>query len=271
MRSNVKEVKCFAKYFLAVAYLRDLATSLIQTFCTFEIMDFHAILHENIQQIRQAKIDILLVPSFYSSFNKETLQKSKSVLTCFCAASSFSPISSIGVKYNCSRKMATKVQQTDEGHLRKPSSLHRYKPLPLLLLDKEEDEISEEVVRRCAIKKIDSIINSLPGQRREMEIRKQVLLNAHIRSINTVLRKNEPSSSKDEGERRQLKERGLRVEEEDVDPQSHQKFAQSPEVSAATEHLRQSKPPGGNQAVANEKSSISLRCLRDLFCLRRAS
>ena len=73
------------------------------------------------------------------------------------------------------------------------------------------------------------------------------------------------------GDRRPLEERGLRVEEEDVDPQSHQKFAQSPEVSAATEHLRQSKPPGGNQAVANEKSSISLRCLRDLFCLRRAS
>ena len=73
------------------------------------------------------------------------------------------------------------------------------------------------------------------------------------------------------GERRSLEERGLRVEEEDVDPQSHQRLAQSPEVSAATEHLRQSKPPGGNQAVASEKSSISLRCLRDLFCLRRAS
>ena len=74
-----------------------------------------------------------------------------------------------------------------------------------------------------------------------------------------------------EGERRPLEERGLRVEEEDVNTQSHQQFAQSPEVSAATEHLRQSKPPGGNQAVANEKSSISLRCLRDLFFIRRAS
>ena len=93
--------------------------------------------------------------------------------------------------------MATKVQQTDEGCLRKSSSLHRYKPVPLLLLDKEEDNISEELVMRCAIKKIDSIINSLPGQRREMEMRKQVLLNTHIRSINTVLRRNEPSSSKD--------------------------------------------------------------------------
>ena len=93
--------------------------------------------------------------------------------------------------------MATKVQQTDVGHLRKSSSLHRYKPIPLLLLDKEEDKISEELVMRCAIKKIDSIINSLPGQRREMEMRKQVLLNTHIRSINTVLRRNEPSSSKD--------------------------------------------------------------------------
>ena len=93
--------------------------------------------------------------------------------------------------------MATKVQQTDEGCLRKSSSLHRYKPVPLLLLDKEEDNISEELVMRCAIKKIDSIINSLPGQKKEMEMRKQVLLNTHIRSINTVLRKNEPSSSKD--------------------------------------------------------------------------
>ena len=93
--------------------------------------------------------------------------------------------------------MATKVQQTDEGCLRKSSSLHRYKPIPLLLLDKEEDKISEELVMRCAIKKIDSIINSLPGQKKEMEMRKQVLLNTHIRSINTVLRKNEPSSSKD--------------------------------------------------------------------------
>ena len=74
-----------------------------------------------------------------------------------------------------------------------------------------------------------------------------------------------------EGDRRPLEERGVRVEEEDVNTQSHQQFAQSPEVSAATEHLRQSKPPGGNQAVANEKNSISLRCLQDLFCLRRAS
>ena len=54
MRSNVKEVKCFAKYFLAVAYLRDLATSLIQTFCTFQVMDFHAILQKNIRQIGQS-------------------------------------------------------------------------------------------------------------------------------------------------------------------------------------------------------------------------
>ena len=70
-----------------------------------------------------------------------------------------------------------------------------------------------------------------------------------------------------------MRENGVnsKREEEDVDPQSHQRLAQSPEVSAATEHLRQSKPPGGNQAVASEKSSISLRCLRDLFCLRRAS
>ena len=44
--------------------------------------------------------------------------------------------------------------------------------------------MNEETVRRLAINKVNSIINSLPGQRQELEMRKRVLMNTHIRAVN---------------------------------------------------------------------------------------
>ena len=44
--------------------------------------------------------------------------------------------------------------------------------------------VNEQTVRICAINKVNSIINSLPGERQELEMRKRVLMNTHIRAVN---------------------------------------------------------------------------------------
>ena len=46
--------------------------------------------------------------------------------------------------------------------------------------------MNEQTVRQCAINKVNSILNRFPGQRQEIDIRKQVLLNTHIRAVNKV-------------------------------------------------------------------------------------
>ena len=48
--------------------------------------------------------------------------------------------------------------------------------------------VNEQTVRVCAINKVNSIINSLPGERQELEMRKRVLMNTHIRAVNNKVK-----------------------------------------------------------------------------------
>ena len=85
--------------------------------------------------------------------------------------------------------MTKKNEETGENYFRKsPSGPNqvRYQHLALLLNKQDEVPVNEKTVRQCAINKVNSILNRFPGQRQELDIRKQVLLNTHIRAVNKV-------------------------------------------------------------------------------------
>ena len=85
-------------------------------------------------------------------------------------------------------KMSAKVEETGENNFRKSQNLDkvRYQHLALLLNKQDEVVVNEETVRKCAINKVNSIINCMPGQRQELEMRKRVLINTHIRAVNNT-------------------------------------------------------------------------------------
>ena len=64
----------------------------------------------------------------------------------------------------------------------------RYQHLALLLKKQDVVPVNEQTVRMCAINKVNSIINSLPGERQELEMRKRVLMNTHIRAVNNKVK-----------------------------------------------------------------------------------
>ena len=84
--------------------------------------------------------------------------------------------------------MSAKVEETGENNFRKSQNLDkvRYQHLALLLNKQDEVVVNEETVRKCAINKVNSIINCMPGQRQELEMRKRVLMNTHIRAVNNT-------------------------------------------------------------------------------------
>ena len=84
--------------------------------------------------------------------------------------------------------MTKKNEETGENYFRKspgPNQV-RYQHLALLLNKQDEVPVNEQTVRQCAINKVNSILSRFPGQRQEIDIRKQVLLNTHIRAVNKV-------------------------------------------------------------------------------------
>ena len=84
-------------------------------------------------------------------------------------------------------KMSAKVEETGQNNFRKLQKV-KYQHLALLLNKQDEEvQVNEETVRKCAINKVNSIINCLPGQRQELEMRKRVLMNTHIRAVNNMM------------------------------------------------------------------------------------
>ena len=85
--------------------------------------------------------------------------------------------------------MTEKNEETGENYFRKsPSGLNqvRYQHLALLLNKQDEVPVNEQTVRQCAINKVNSILNRFPGQRQELDIRKQVLLALFDISISDI-------------------------------------------------------------------------------------
>ena len=99
-------------------------------------------------------------------------------------------------------KMSAKVEETGENNFRKSQNLDQMKYQHMaLLLNKQDEEVqvNEETVRKCAINKVNSIINCLPGQRQELEMRKRVLMNTHIRAVNNQVKAVEKADKREVG------------------------------------------------------------------------
>ena len=86
--------------------------------------------------------------------------------------------------------MSAKVEETGENYFRKSPNLDQVKYHHLALLLKKQDEVpvDEETVRKFAINKVNSIMNNMAGERQELEMRKRVLMNTHIRAVNNKVK-----------------------------------------------------------------------------------
>ena len=119
-------------------------------------------------------------------------------------------------------KMSAKVEETGENKFRKSHNLDqtKYQHLALLLNKQDEVAVNEETVRKCAINKVNSIINCLPGERQELEMRKRVLMNTHIRAVNNKVKAVEKTGEREVGNNFFVATQGVQAKSARPEPSS---------------------------------------------------
>ena len=119
-------------------------------------------------------------------------------------------------------KMSAKGEETGENNFRKSQNLDqtKYHHLALLLNKQDEVAVNEETVRKCAINKVNSIINCLPGERQELEMRKRVLMNTHIRAVNNKVKAVEKTGEREVGNNFFVATQGVQAKSARPEPSS---------------------------------------------------
>ena len=157
--------------------------------------------------------------------------------------------------------MTKKNEETGENYFRKsPSGPNqvRYQHLALLLNKQDEVPVNEQTVRQCAINKVNSILNRFPGQRQELDIRKQVLLNTHIRAVNKV------KCTEEAGNNLFDARQGVKAKSDWPDPQSDSDSDLSDSDLSDSEFSDSDLSDSESESESEEIESEARGCFKDL-------